>query len=415
MNKNIIKEVSFKNEKVIHKNKNYYLNDKPFGVLTQDENSPLFSVSVSNSSLSIDIWSGCAYACKYCHVQGIYTYIKEDGKMKKNPVLNTKYTIEEIVDSLIKHPFFEKDKTIISICTSSTEPFATKKVTDSTIEIMETFVKKNLKNPFWIVTKAGIPKNIVSNLEKIALNGNKIMLSMCWAGNPKEIEPARTERLKNIDLVKNIDNIYVSWYLRPLVKEWGANSNNLEKMFKYVKDNYDGYIDMIVPGGMRWTSGIEYALTEINHIKMPNLIKDDNKKTLDDEIVDTINQLAKKYFKDIPVFYNSSCALSYMLNKSSITLVNNFKEKNCLCSNCPKHLRELCNKNMVIKDLNGLNKNLLNMGIDINFTKIDLKNHEIISEPSMDSFGYAIKQIIIRSIAEYKNELTKENSHEVVR
>lgn len=405
MGKDIIKDVSFKNEKIIHTDKDYFLNEKPFGVLTPDEQSPLFSVSVSNSSLSIDIWSGCAFACKYCHVQGIYTYIKEDGKMKRHPILNTKHSIDEIVSALIKHPFFEKDKTIISICTSSTEPFASTKVTESTIEIMKTFVKKKVKNPFWIVTKAGLPKNIVKDLEEITKNGNKIMLSMCWAGNPKEIEPAQNERLKNIELVRNIPNVYVAWYLRPLVKEWGANAKNLEKMFKYVKDNYDGYIDMIVPGGMRWTSGIEYALTEINNIKLPKLIKDDNKKTLDDKIVETINKLSTKYFKDIPVFYNSSCALSYMLNKSSIALVNHYKEKNCLCSNCPKELRELCNKKLIITEFVELEKKLSKMGIKIKFKKLDLKNHEIVTIPEIDSFEYAVKQIIIRTIAEYKNEL----------
>ncbi len=415
MNKNYIKEVNFKNEKIIHKDKDYYLNEKPFGVLNPDENNPLFSVSVSNSSLSIDIWSGCPYGCKYCHVQGIYTYIKEDGMMKKHPVLNTNYSIEEIVDALSKHPFFEKDKTIISIGTSSTEPFGSKTVTKSTIDIMKAFVAKKYKNPFWIVTKAGIPKEIISDLKDICSSGNKLMLSMCWAGNPKEIEPAQTERFKNIELLKNIDNLYVAWYLRPLVKEWGANYDNLDKMFKYVKKNYDGYIDMIVPGGMRWTSGIEYALTEINHIPMPKLIKDDNKKTLDDEIITTIKDLAKKYFNSIPVFFNSSCALSYMLEKSSIALVNHFKEKNCLCSNCPSHLRELCNSNTIITDFKKLEEKLLNMGIDIKFEQIDLTKHIIKTVPDLNSFGYAVKQIIIRTIADYKNDLIKEKSSEMAR
>lgn len=405
MKNKYIKDLSFDNEKIIHKDKDYYLNEHPFGVLTNDINSPLYSVSVSNSSLSIDIWSGCAYGCKYCHVQGIYSYIKDEGQMKKKPVLNTKHSIDDIISELVEHPFFEKDVTIISIGTGSTEPFGNIEVTQSTIDIMNSFVKRGYKNPFWIVTKAGIPKKIIGDLEEIANNGNKIMISICWANNPQNIEPVKNKRFKNVDLLKNIKNIYVAWYMRPLVAEWGANEKTLECMFKYVYENYADSIDMIVPGGMRWTSGIEYALTQINKVVLPNLIKDDNKKTLDDKIMNTIKDLSSKFFPNIPVFFNSSCALSYMLEKSSISLVNNIKEKNCNFSECPLKQRNICNCVSNIKEFKELEDKLSNIGIDIKFEKIDFKNNEIVSVPSISEFNYSIKQIIIRIIAEYKNKM----------
>lgn len=405
MKNKYIKDLSFDNEKIIHKDKDYYLNEHPFGVLTNDINSPLYSVSVSNSSLSIDIWSGCAYGCKYCHVQGIYSYIKDEGQMKKKPVLNTKHSIDDIISELVEHPFFEKDVTIISIGTGSTEPFGNLEVTQSTIDIMNSFVKRGYKNPFWIVTKAGIPKKIIGDLEEIANNGNKIMISICWANNPQNIEPVKNKRFKNVDLLKNIKNVYVAWYMRPLVAEWGANEKTLEYMFKYVYENYGDSIDMIVPGGMRWTSGIEYALTQINKVVLPNLIKDDNKKTLDDKIMNTIKNLSSKFFPNIPVFFNSSCALSYMLEKSSISLVNNIKEKNCHFSECPLKQRNICNCVSNIKEFKELEDKLSDIGIDIKFKKIDFKNNEIVSVPSISEFNYSIKQIIIRIIAEYKNKM----------
>lgn len=405
MKNKYIKDLSFDNEKIIHKDKDYYLNEHPFGVLTNDINSPLYSVSVSNSSLSIDIWSGCAYGCKYCHVQGIYSYIKDEGQMKKKPVLNTKHSIDDIISELVEHPFFEKDITIISIGTGSTEPFGNIEVTQSTIDIMNSFVKRGYKNPFWIVTKAGIPKKIIGDLEEIANNGNKIMISICWANNPQNIEPVKNKRFKNVDLLKNIKNVYVAWYMRPLVAEWGANEKTLEYMFKYVYENYGDSIDMIVPGGMRWTSGIEYALTQINKVVLPNLIKDDNKKTLDDKIMSTIKNLSSKFFPNIPVFFNSSCALSYMLEKSSISLVNNIKEKNCHFSECPLKQRNICNCVSNIKEFKELEDKLSDIGIDIKFKKIDFKNNEIVSVPSISEFNYSIKQIIIRIIAEYKNKM----------
>lgn len=405
MKNKYIADLSFNNEKIIYKDKNYYLNEHPFGVLTSDHNNPLYSVSVSNSSLSIDLWSGCAFGCKYCHVQGIYSYIKDEGHMKRKPVLNTKYSIDEILSALFEHPFFEKDITVISIGTGSTEPFGNSEVTQSSIDIMKFFVKKGYKNPFWIVTKAGIPKKIISDLEYIASKGNKIMISICWANNPQNIEPVKNNRFKNVNLLKDIQNVYVSWYMRPLVAEWGAEEKTLKEMFDYVYKNYADSIDMIVPGGMRWTSGIEYALTQINNVELPNLIKDDNKKTLDDEIINTIKKLSNKYFPNIPVFFNSSCALSYMLEKSSISLINNIKEKNCIFSKCPLKQRNICNCISNINQFSDLERKLNSMGIEIKFKKIDFRNNEIISEPLISEFNYSIKQIIIRTIAEYKNNM----------
>ena len=45
-------------------------------------------------------------------------------RMRNKPVRRNDFTIEKIIDSLVDHPFFEKDKTVLSIGTSSTEPFA---------------------------------------------------------------------------------------------------------------------------------------------------------------------------------------------------------------------------------------------------------------------------------------------------
>lgn len=211
-----------KNEININYNgKEYILCEYMYGVLKMDHNSPLCCVSEANNSFSIDYWKGCSFQCAYCHVQGIYEDLDENYKMYKNPIPRSRFSIEEIIDALVEHPYFEKDESIISIATSSTEPFANPKVTESTLRIMEYFSSKGYKNPFWIVTKAGIPNGISDRLKKICDNGNKIMISVCYAGNPKNIEPMNNNRFRNIETLKDT-GVTVSWYLRPLVKEWGG-------------------------------------------------------------------------------------------------------------------------------------------------------------------------------------------------
>ena len=408
MKENYVKKASFDNVKIVNGKKQYVLNNKPFGVLISDENDPLFSISVSNSSLSIDIWSGCSYGCKYCHVQGIYHYIKDNNGMKKYPVKDSEYSISEIISALEKHPFFEKNETIISIATGSTEPFGSDIVAKSTLQIIKELEKRGCYNPIWIVTKAGIPEKCIQELINISKKGIKIMLSICWAGNPKEIEPMQNNRFKNVEKLKDANNIFIAWYMRPLVKEWGANEQNLTEMFKFVYDNYGDCIDYIVPGGLRWTSGIEYALTEINGVKLPKLIKNDNKKTLDNNIIKIINKLSTKYFPTIPVYYNSSCAISNMLQKSNISLSNNGKNKCCKLSKCPHSQRRLCNKCRIIENFDTLEKELNKIGINIKFETIDLNKNIIKSIPKFDSFNYTIKQIIIKKIAKYQNKMSKE-------
>lgn len=383
---------------IVFKEKKYTLCEYMYGVLEMDHNNPLCCVSEANNSFSIDYWKGCSYQCAYCHVQGIFEDLNQDYRMYNLPQPRSKFTIEEIIDALIDHPYFEKDNSIISIATSSTEPFATPKVTESTLKIMEYFVELGLKNPFWIVTKAGIPSGIASRLKKICDNGNKIMISLCYAGNPKIIEPMQNNRFKNIEELEDT-GVTVSWYLRPLVKEWTANKEKLTEMFEYVSSKYGKYIDMIVPGGLRWTDGIEFGLKVQRGLEMPKLIKKYDQKTLSSDIENIILELCKEYFPNKPVYFNSSCAIAHMLEKNNIALLNILNQSICEKSKCCNPCKNKCQKTDFTKDeLITIEKELQKEGL--NFRVIDIsKKNKIKLEPNIDDFNYAIKQQVRKTIA----------------
>lgn len=392
--------INVKNEiEITYNNKNYVLCEYMYGVLSMDRSNPLCCVSEANNSFSIDYWKGCTYQCAYCHVQGIYEDLDENFKMYTYPRPRSKFSIEEIIDALIEHPYFRKDESIISIATSSTEPFANSLVTESTLKIMEYFINKGCRNPFWIVTKAGIPNGISDRLKKICENGNKVMISFCYAGNPSEIEPMQKNRFQNIETLKNT-GVTTSWYLRPLVKEWGANYNHLEKMFIDISQKYEEYIDMIVPGGLRWTEGIEFGMHIQKGKKMPELIKEFDKKTLSEEIEKNILYLCNKYFPNKPVYFNSSCAISHMLQKNNIALLNVFKSEICSKSKCMNPCREKCSKNIFTDcEIENINKILKDEGIVIKIIEISL-NKGIVSIPTFNSFNYTIRQEIKKAIAQ---------------
>jgi len=314
-----------------------------YGVLSTDLNNPLCCASISNSTISIDYWKGCPWQCAYCHVQGS-SQDWEEGKscMGRTPTPRSQFSVEDIMDAVIKHPFFKKDETIISIGTASTEPFSQYAI-DSTFDIMEYLVSQKLKNPIWIVTKSHFPQNYQDRLQSITRNGNKVLISICWANNPAEIEPMRNNRFKNIELIKNA-NAHTSWYLRPLAKTWSTDEKHLRETFEYAS-KYKDFIDMVVPGGLRWTEGIEYAMEEIKGIKLPPIPKNDNTKFLPEKTKNLILELHKDFFgEDKPLFFKSSCSLSYLLGIPCINLAELRNPEECDSSLCPAEQRAICAK-----------------------------------------------------------------------
>ncbi len=368
-----------------------------FGVLVPDSNHPLSCVSVSNSSLSIDLWIGCSWQCRYCHVQDANQNFADYGTILKKPRRRNQFTVGQILDELIKHPFFIADETIISIGTASTEPFDPA-VVDSTFEIMDGFIRRGLRNPFWIVTKGGVPKGRKLDFARISNATRGLMLSLCWADNPETIEPVHNNRFLNAEEAKEA-GVTIAWYMRPIVPEWSGNRDRIEMMMLWVKKHYGEVIDMIVPGGLRWTEGIENGLVEIHKLPMPNIPRDDNVKSLPQELVDSIFSLSAEHFPGIPVYLKSSCALTRMLKIPSITSVQVFARSGCETSLCPLVQRKICTQgsayNMTAERAQGI---LDELGIPAHVVSWDI-NHGLVTHPEMSKFTYAVRQTVFKHLA----------------
>jgi DNA repair photolyase len=375
----------------------FSLREYTYGVLVPDNNHPLSSVSVSNSSLSIDLWIGCTWQCRYCHVQGTYQDLDERGSMPRKPKRRNQFSVDQILDELVKHPFFIADETIISIGTASTEPFAPA-VVDSTFEIMDGFVRRGLRNPFWIVTKGGVPKGRKLDFARISNATCGLMLSLCWADNPDTIEPAHNNRFLNSEEAKEA-GATIAWYMRPIVPEWSGNRDRIEMMMLWVKKHYGEVIDMIVPGGLRWTEGIENGLVEIHKLPMPDIPRDDNVKSLPQELVDSIFSLSAEHFPGTPVYLKSSCALTRMLKIPSITSVQVFARSECEASRCPLAQRRICAQgsvyNMTAERAQGI---LDGLGIPAHVVSWDI-NHGLVTHPEMSKFTYAVRQTVFKHLA----------------
>lgn len=369
-----------------------------YGVLVHDPAHPLSAVSMSNSAMSMDLWAGCTWRCKYCHVQGTLQDLVNNGTMAIRPQRRNPFAVGDIVDELVKHPYFVPNQTIISIGTASTEPFAPGLVTESTFEIMQAFIDRGLSNPFWIVTKGGVPKGRKIDFARITRATKGLMLSLCWSDNPDTIEPVRNNRFANAEEVKEA-GATISWYMRPIVPEWSGTVDRIEMMLLWVKKHYGDVIDMIVPGGLRWTQGIENGLVEIHGQPMPDIPRDDNRKALPEELVKAIFRMCVEHFPGTPVYLKSSCALSKMLKIPSITSVQAFARSECEISSCPIAQRQICANGCIFRLGISEVQNILNrLGVPAQVMGWDCVRG-LVTKPDMTSFTYAVRQTVFKHLA----------------
>jgi hypothetical protein len=77
---------------------------------------------------------------------------------------------------------------------------------------MNAFIRRGLRNPFWIVTKGGVPKGIKLDFARISNVTRGLMLSLCWADNPDTIEPAHNNRFLNAAEAKEA-GATIAWYM----------------------------------------------------------------------------------------------------------------------------------------------------------------------------------------------------------
>lgn len=170
-------------------------------------------------------------------------------------------------------------------------------------------------------------------------------------------------------------------------------------MMLWVKKHYSEVIDMIVPGGLRWTEGIENGLVEIHKLPMPIIPRDDNVKSLPQELVNSIFSLSAEHFPGIPIYLKSSCALTRMLKIPSITSVQVFARQECESSRCPLVQRQICAGgsayNMTAERAQGI---LDDLGIPAHVVSWD-SHRGLVTHPEMSKFSYAVRQTVFKHLA----------------
>lgn len=163
---------------------------------------------------------------------------------------------------------------------------------------------------------------------------------------------------------------------------------------------YASLISAIVPGGLRWSEGIENAVTEVRGLADPGIeVLDDNAKgDLSHELAQDILSLAEEYFPELPVYFKSSCALTHMLEVASISSVQVFSERECVASICPTAQCERCVLGRIHSmSLDEAQAVLDRFNVPARASGWD-ESGMLLIEPGLDTFTYALRQVVINNL-----------------
>lgn len=364
-----------------------------FGALSQNSNNPLSRVCVANSAFSLEPVRGCPLGCSYCIVGGDLRNFGIDreqlvGNNIKFHNIRSLYprtpTVvfpgKVLANALIGHPSFIKHKSVISISTGSSEAFIPISERE-TWGIMQTFAQNGLKNPFWIVTKRGIPDDLLDIWLKrfnILMNkGIQIIISITSSNAPYWVEPYRQNRFKNFDKIKKT-GVHISQHLRPVIRGINDSRKSLEES---LNDSL-GLVESICVGGLRKDPSVLLAWKFAKGLD-PNLLPDvkngRRRKDLPNQTIQIARSIVKSRGYSTPIFSRSSHVISYALGISDYNLYRYRVSDDKIFLTIPRKMREvilLRHRKDIISILKEISSSIK---LDINYVlsgdKILIKNH----------------------------------------
>ena len=266
---------------------------------------------------------GCPLECAYCVEQKDSWFEK---KLKK--IYNSSETIENIFDS----PLILKDKTPLTFYNFS-DPFLPKNK-EGLMTILEELDKENWNNKVGLISKIHPGKEYLKRIKKI--QNLKIGLFVSYSNLIQGLESISYEQ--RIILMKDAKNqgIKVVDYVRPLVKEW-VSHENLSNLAHQIKGN----VDAVSLSGIRLTPEIVESL-RIKGIQIPeiktytNKQRDNNLSLITTEIIKNIAQ--------VPVFWHTSCAMSYLFEEPDYNShdIRERRKKDTCSFPCVDYQRNIC-------------------------------------------------------------------------
>lgn len=246
------------------------------------------------SFLSINTHVGCNLGCAYCicHAFGLPTFPRKI------------IAPEQLMKLVFRNKYFIPNITPVGINNKS-DPLLPE-VKDSTFKVLKIFARYKLKNPLIVISKLSYSPEDLDLIESFSLNIYHFT-SYSGLSSPLEKVDSRIQK-KNIKLLskRSIKSIH---YWRPIIEGLNDNSKLIRRILDFVAKKCRASV----------ISGIRLPLMVIINLQNIGInVKYEEHytlhKKLSDETRKRIAKFAHKKYPQYPIFFHTSCALSYFEN-----------------------------------------------------------------------------------------------------
>jgi len=383
--------------------------EEKIGALSQDSHNPLSRVCVANSCISLEPVRGCPLGCIYCvagndcrnlvltadEYEKSYKSLKTGSIFPKKP--EVLFNGDVLVDAMIQHPGFIPNKTIVGIMAGSSEAFLPV-AEKETWSIFKALIKHKLRNPVWIVTKFGIPHQLISvwreRFKQVIKNGAPVVISITDTNAPVWLEPYRGDRFGNYRKLKNT-GIYISHHLRPIISGVNDSEENLHIVLKRSL----GFVKSVCVGGLRIDPAIQLKWKctkkklKVNEDYKNLMTGNPVGKQMPPEVFSKVKRIVKELGYNTPVFLRSSQMLSEALGINDFNLYKYRNGKGNEFLNVPLDIQDKISKKLHKPFL----KVLKDIAIKIGLKKIDLAQNGSKIYIRND-FNYQEEKLLIQAI-----------------
>lgn len=276
--------------------------------------------------LNMEFAVGCPYSCAYC-------FRVDDGNFDLNKPM-TMISPRALIDELENSPLFIPDLTHLSISGTGSDAFV-KQNTKNTFEILSILDKKEHKNWVAIVTKSKLSKNDIKVLE--SFRNIRLVIFVTYSEMPSSIEKVLNET--RIDTLRKLkqSSIKSVLYWRPLIEGVNTSVRQLSKVLAVGEK----YADAFVISGLRYSDPISSNIKKCGYTLPVIDWEPGQHKTITKETRKLILELYQKKKCSKPLFYKSSCAISYFEKQPDYNAHWSKAEKNCPTS-CPSSQKNIC-------------------------------------------------------------------------
>lgn len=281
-------------------------------------------INYRHTGLSLNHILGCPLNCAYC-VRHFWNNFN-----CKTPFLINDDNV--VIETLLKHRWFEKDAIPIELLHQGTDPFLPN-VKEHMFNILSKIDELGYSNIITLITRYKITEEDILRLERY--KNIRIVIFFTYSGmNNTLIEPIISTKFYNEtfhNMKKYRKNIKFVLYWRPIVKGWNDDDGSINRVLDIIdifdaavikglrlkKENYDYMKQQGIP--------LEYEYGEF-------------KKIFPDEIENKIREMAKIKNIKVPILNKTSCGIANALKIGDYN-----KQYNIInCSYCTSTQQKLC-------------------------------------------------------------------------